>query len=366
MKRTKKNPRLLPCRILNRHLLSYLAAAAIAAGPALQARAQEHDLELNAAAVPTNKVAATVPLSGYTEYMVVNRDDTFVYVVTYISSSSSYVISQIDTTTYNVITFPITAAAIGLAITPNGKQLYVSSNPGGNNGAVTILDASTGAVINKIDVYGLVSYPQISPDGRYAYVPQPGEGDVVVIETANQKVYKTIPISSEPWSVVFNQSGSLAYVTGSAAPDSVAEIDTATLKVTHTVSLGSEAAFSIVNRTTDDVWTPTGSSTNGSSAIAVIKGHRVIKSIATPTGAYIGYPAFTPNGKYAYVPESYLNGGVYNYVYMIDAATYKTVGTPIQVGNNPLLAIIAHNGKFVYVNNANDNTISVIQISPAQ
>jgi DNA-binding beta-propeller fold protein YncE len=168
MKRTKKNPRLLPCRILNRHLLSYLAAAAIAAGPALQARAQEHDLELNAAAVPTNKVAATVPLSGYTEYMVVNRDDTFVYVVTYISSSSSYVISQIDTTTYNVITFPITAAAIGLAITPNGKQLYVSSNPGGNNGAVTILDASTGAVINKIDVYGLVSYPQISPDGRYA------------------------------------------------------------------------------------------------------------------------------------------------------------------------------------------------------
>ncbi len=51
---------------------------------------------------------------------------------------------------------------------------------------------------------------------------------------------------------------------------------------------------------------------------------------------------------------------------MIDAATYKTVGTPIRVGNNPLLAVIAHNGKFVYVNNANDNTISVIQISPAQ
>ena len=147
MKITKENTRLLPWLILNRHLLSYLVATAITAAPALPAGAQENTLEANAAKVPTNTVIATVPVSGAPGFLVVNADDTFVYVVTDISSSSSYVISQIDTTTQAVVTFPLAGQASGLAVTPNGKQLYVGLNVSAA-GAVAILDASTGTLIN--------------------------------------------------------------------------------------------------------------------------------------------------------------------------------------------------------------------------
>jgi DNA-binding beta-propeller fold protein YncE len=55
-----------------------------------------------------------------------------------------------------------------------------------------------------------------------------------------------------------------------------------------------------------------------------------------------------------------------NSVYLTDTTTYKPVGTAIQVGNQPNSGQIAHNGKYAYVGNEMDDTVSVIQISPAQ
>jgi DNA-binding beta-propeller fold protein YncE len=364
----------LPCPILNRHLLSYLVATAITAAPALPAGAQENNLGANAAKVPTNTVIATVPLSGAPGFLVVNPDDTFVYVVTYISSNFSYVISQIDTKTRAVVTFPLVGQASGLAVTPNGKQLYVGLNVGAA-GAVAILDASTGTLINTIDLTGGPNLLQISPDGKYAYVPMAtGSGsDIIVIDTATQNVKKTIAITSFPdaVSVVFNRSGSIAYVTGFnliSGAGSVAEIDTATLKVTHTVSLDAFTVYSIVDPATNDVWTMgnIGLSGGGFNAIEVIKGDKVIKTVTLPPGVSTGYPAFTPNGKYAYMPEAYLNGSTYNYVYLTDTETYQPVGTPIQVGNEPYFVQIAHNGKYAYVGNQLDDTVTVVKISPKQ
>lgn len=299
MKITKENTGLLPCPMRNRHFLSYLAAAAIAAGPALQAIAQEDNLELNPDAVPKNTVIATVPLSGAPGFMVLNPADTFLYVATYIASSTSYVISQIDTTTHAVVTtFPLAGDPSGLAVTPNGKQLYAALNVG-LGGAVAILDAFTVTLINTIDLTGGPNLPQISPDGKYAYVPVAVEGgsDIVVIDTATQKVKKTIPIKSFPdaVSVVFNRSGSIAYVTGFnliSGAGSVAEIDTATFRVTHTVSVDAFTIYSIVNPITNDVWTmgSTGSSGGGFNAINVIKGDQVIVTTTPPEGVSIGFP----------------------------------------------------------------------------
>jgi DNA-binding beta-propeller fold protein YncE len=363
--------RVLPCPILNRHLLFGLLAASIAAWPA---GAQEENLGLNPDAVPTNTVIATVPLGGSPGYMVLNPNDNFLYVATYISSSSSYVISQIDTTTHVVTTFPLTGTPSGLAVTPNGKQLYVALNVG-LAGAVAILDASTGTLINTVDLTGGPNLPQISPDGKYAYVPIAVEGgsDVTVIDTAAQKITKAIPITTFPAavSVVFNVSGSIAYVTGFnlfTGLGSVGEIDTATQKLTYTVPVDAFTISSIVNPITNEVWTvgSVGDAGGGFNAINVIKGHQVIETFTTPGGVACGYPAFTPNGKYAYMPEAYLNGSPYNYVYLTDTKTCLPVGTPIQVGNEPYFVRIAHSGKSAYVANQVDETVSVIQISPAQ
>jgi DNA-binding beta-propeller fold protein YncE len=66
------------------------------------------------------------------------------------------------------------------------------------------------------------------------------------------------------------------------------------------------------------------------------------------------------------MPEAYLNGSPYNYIYLTDTKTYLPVGTPIQVGNEPSFVQIANNGKYAYVLNQVDETVSVIEISPAQ
>ena len=138
--------------------------------------------------------------------------------------------------------------------------------------------------------------------------------------------------------------------------------------MTHTVSVDAFTIYSIANLTTNEILTvgANGPAGGGFNAINVIKGANVIVTTTPPAGVSIGYPAFTPNGKYAYMPEAYLNGSTYNYVYLTDTKTYLPVGTPIQVGNEPYFVQIAYNGKYAYVGNQVDDTISVIQISPAQ
>ena len=74
----------------------------------------------------------------------------------------------------------------------------------------------------------------------------------------------------------------------------------------------------------------------------------------------------TPNGRYAYVPVTAVDGSTANFVYLMDTTNCKVVGTNIPVGNGPEFVAIAHNGKFAYVANEADGTVSVIQISPAQ
>ena len=166
MKNANQDGRLSARPILNRHFLFGLLAAFVAACPALPAIAQDANLELNPDSVPTNTVIATVPLGGSPGSIVVNKKDTFVYVVT-----ASNVISEIDTSTNAVVaTWSAGTNAEGLAITPDGKQLYVTNitSPGG----VTILDASTGAVLKTIPITtGEPLFPQISPNGKFAYVP---------------------------------------------------------------------------------------------------------------------------------------------------------------------------------------------------
>jgi DNA-binding beta-propeller fold protein YncE len=75
--------------------------------------------------------------------------------------------------------------------------------------------------------------PQISPDGKYAYVTG------------------------------FN------LITGAG---SVAEIDTATLKLTHTVPVAAFTVYSIVNPITNDVWTVGSVHASGGGFNAIKKG----------------------------------------------------------------------------------------------
>ena len=60
-----------------------------------------------------------------------------------------------------------------MAITPDGKHVYVSNQ---NDGTVSVIDTATGAVSAPITVGAKPSGVAITPDGKHAYVANNGSG----------------------------------------------------------------------------------------------------------------------------------------------------------------------------------------------
>jgi YVTN family beta-propeller protein len=168
---------------------------------------------------------------------------------------------------------------------------------------------------------------------------------------------------------VFNPNGGLAYVTDFTNA-SVSVINTATSKVTHTILVGGYDLYSTVNAATDEIYTLAitnlAMGLQGADGLTVIRGDKVIKSVAAPSGDVIGLPGVTPNGTYAYIPVIAVNGSTASFVYLMNTKTYQPLTPTITVGNRPEIVVVAHNGKSAYVANGGDSTVSVIQISPAQ
>jgi YVTN family beta-propeller protein len=385
MKITNQDGRLSGRPILNRHLLFGLLAASIAAWPALKATAHEPK---PIKTPPGNTVIATPSLGGEPQAIVVNAQDTFVYVSYFNTTTLEYDIAVIDTSSNTVTnnwSLGATVEITSLAISPDGTELYAgaataatSSVVGEPTGQVAVIDVSNGSVTQTISVSGIPADLSVSPNGKLLYattntglgfglttVNEPGS--VAVINTKTQKVTKTIPIGGDTAWVVFNKTGSLAYVADELNA-SVVVIDTATSKVKASILVGGYDPYLVLNPAKDEIYALTITDLiGGTEAIAVIKGDKLINIVTPPTGDFIGLPGVTPNGSYAYVPVNEVDAGPANFVYLMDTTTFLPVGTPITVGSAPEIVVIAHNGQFAYVaNQGGDGTISVIQISPAQ
>lgn len=98
-----------------------------------------------------------------------------------------------------------------LAITPDGKYLYVASeNP---NGSVIKVNVADNTVITTIDVlsnntpHGVA----ISPDGLWVYVSLRYEG-VAIIDASTDEVVNIIEAGFDPVGIAFTPDGKYAYV----------------------------------------------------------------------------------------------------------------------------------------------------------
>jgi serine/threonine-protein kinase len=181
-------------------------------------------------------------------------------------------------------------------------------------------------VAGTIQVGQNPSYIQIAPNGKFAYIANPGAGAITVLNTATDRVSGTIKIpQGPPQSVSFSPDSRTAYVSvynTRGAVHLVAFIDTANGTVTSTVQV--------------DNLTPGPSTTS-------------------------------PNGRDLYVPNhnTVLNGTGHNVIDVIDTATRELVDD-IPVPANPHWIVFGTNGRFystdhmsatVTVLNAQNNTI---------
>jgi YVTN family beta-propeller protein len=93
---------------------------------------------------------------------------------------------------------PVGAHPVGVAITPDGKHVYVTNNNNGTVGSVSVIDTATGAVSYIHVTVGIPEMVAITPDGKYAYVNK-GTAQVTVITTATGKKSRPIPLGTDPF-----------------------------------------------------------------------------------------------------------------------------------------------------------------------
>jgi len=299
----------------------------------------------------------------------------------------------------------VVAAALAVAIV-----LVVMALPGPKkSGSSVAQNASSGpslappTVGGTIPVGGSPNYVKVAPNGKFAYITNPGTGGIDVLNTATDQVSGHIPIPQGPaQSVSFSPDSRTAYVSvynGSYTVHFVAFIDTATNKVTATVPVDNHSpgpsatspdglylyvanhndvvggvgdnVLDVIDLATQKViqsiaveanphWVVFGKNglfyvTDHQSAVVTVLNdntNRIIKTI--PVGETPHSAALSPDGSRLAV-TSY-NG---NAVFLINTATNQMI-LQIPVGKEPLDITYSPDGRYLFTANNLDNTVSVI------
>ncbi len=218
---------------------------------------------------------------------------------------------------------PILAAATALAVAivvvvmaSSGRTKTVP--PSLTQNACSAPSLAPPTIAEKIPVGGTPSYVQVAPNGKFAYITNPGQRAIDVLNTATDQVSGHIPIpGGQPQFVSFSPDSPTAYVSvyGRFSMPHIAFIDTATGTVTPTA-------------------VPVNNLTPGPSATSL-------------------------DGVYLYVPNHNMvqDQPHDNVLDVIDLATKKVIG--ISVDSNPHWVVIGKNGRF-YVTDHQSDVVTVL------
>src|SRR5215469_5536829 len=295
----------------------------------------------------TNTVTTVIhdPSFNYPFPVAVAQDGSKVYVANYGLDHPPYSVSVISIAT-NTVTAVINDPSLnmpdGIAVTPNGRKVYVANCVGDKVSVIRTDqqdDEDERATKYTVTTITDPSFSEavgvaVTPDGRTVYISNFAGNTVSVIDTATDKVTKVIqdPSFNFPWGAVVSPDGSKVYVVNNGPNfdgNTVSVIDTATNTVTETITLPDGKGPNAVAVTPDgsQVYVNNDSDIGGVSVIATAT--NTVGSIPTVDGFTTGV-AVTPDGRKVYA----VNGHSDN-VSVIATATNMVVGSPITVGKFP-------------------------------
>ncbi|HEV7743806.1 MAG TPA: YncE family protein [Pyrinomonadaceae bacterium] len=116
--------------------------------------------------------------------------------------------------------------------------------------AITIIDAGNNSIANTIPLTDFGSKLAVTPDGKFVYVLT--GRSITVIDTTERRLHTTIPLCCNFYGIVAAPDGASVYVTG-VPYNSVAVIDTklnyvsaifSAGKGSHTITITTKAGFS--------------------------------------------------------------------------------------------------------------------------
>jgi DNA-binding beta-propeller fold protein YncE len=258
------------------------------------------------------------------------------------ANSSVGSVSTIDGATGAEVGLPIQVGEgpVSLAITPNGRRAVVVTEGGRS---AQVIDTATRTVLSSFPLPASGVGVAISPDGKSAYVTSESK-QVLVIEPEAATAGGTIELGREAEAVAFSPDGRLAFF--GLGSKEIVSVDTRTEEV-----VGSSIMVS--GRPRLIAFTPNGNTAYvigrnlGGIAVTNMALDQVVKTIWTteePTGI-----AVSPDGKtlYAGFPKSASEA-----VSVIDTLSNAIVGSPIEVPGGAGEIAIAPDGKTAYAASA--------------
>jgi YVTN family beta-propeller protein len=272
----------------------------------------------------------------------------------YIGNFKDNTVSVIDTGAGKVVaTIPVAAGPHGMAITQDGRTVYVS---GDGSSSVDVIDTATDKVVKTIEVGKAPNGVALTPDNRLLLVTVYGENRIAFIDTSTQTVVATAAVP-KPHTVAINPDGELAYVTVQEPGHfGLARIDLTTRSVVRTLPLEKtprDGEFGYDGKMF--YFTQA-----GVSAVQVLDpaSDRVVTEI--PTGVsphFVGYPRGSAFGIVVVQGPGEL--------LLFDPATNKQARS-VAVGKQPHWATASGDGKQAYVTNEGSNDVTVVDLATGQ
>ena len=268
-------------------------------------------------------VVATMPVAAGPHGMAVSPDGRNVYV----SGDLASTVSVIDTASDRVAqTIEVGKAPHGLAMKSDGKLLLVAVY---GDDRVAFVDTSTRAVIGTV----AVAKPHtiaIRPDDKVAYVAsqEPGRFGLAIVDLETRTVVRNLPLEKTPRDLEFGYDGKALYYT-QAGVNAIQVLDPVSDKVVAEIPTGASPHIAAYYRGT-------------TAGVGVIQGpgelllfnpatNAAVRSVAV--GKQPHWVATAGDGKKAYVTNEGSND-----VTIVDLATGKT--TTIAVGNAPRKVVV--------------------------
>jgi YVTN family beta-propeller protein len=270
----------------------------------------------------------------------------------YVTNKADKTISVIDTATQTVVdTIFVGRYVEFIAVTPDGKEVYV----GAGDGPVSVIDTQSRKVTHTIPIgtsYEIV----VTPDGKEVYVV--GYGTIFVIDTKTYEISETISVGDSSCSIAITPDGKQAYA---PTAKGIAVIDTKTHTVTHTIPLGDDPRYYLPCAI---AITPDGKQAyvdnRGSVLMFNIVTNKLVKSI--PTGKNVGADeiAFTLDGKKAYVIKNHFKNEPPRYELAVIDTKARQVIRNTEVAGHPFGMDVTLDGKQVYITDMAKDCIMVM------
>jgi YVTN family beta-propeller protein len=221
--------------------------------------------------------------------------------------------------------------------------------------AVAVIDTASNRVLRTIAVpkgpHGLV----VTPDGRKVYVSSDGDSTVTVIETATDRVVGTLDVGPNPHGLAVSADGALLLVSAWGANQAIF-IDTATDRIAGRVPVA-QAHNGTLSADGRVAWV--GSQQQGATALVRIDVPALVETARVPLDRTPRALDLSPDGRRIYFTVAGLAA-----VQVLDTATGQ-VTTQIPVGASPHQAPFTRDGRWALVPSQGPGELGIIDAASA-